>query len=118
MITFDLESLKLRTCQLKDCNSVAVGGNCNFKICFQRGCGRDYCIKHAGAGLINNDEEEQTEEIAWNNRVCAECQTKLTKTHFWALFAIIGITLLLLLPSLILHGGADTTSTTDAASLQ
>jgi len=99
----DLEALKLRVCQVDGCDSVATGGVCSFAICFRRGCERDYCLNHAGEGIVNNDEEMQTEAMAHSDTVCLECQSKLKSTYKIAMLLLLLVPILFMMPAIFMY---------------
>ena len=36
----------LPTCDMDGCNLLAIGGTCEYKVCFSSGCGKQLCKEH------------------------------------------------------------------------
>ena len=97
--------LSLPICQFPDCESVAVGGTCDFKFCFARGCGRLICRQHKSYYDANEYADLNS------NRVCCECEKEASKqrTRIIALVFLICLTFLTVL-LILFCGGSQVAS--------
>ena len=86
----------IKTCGIQGCTALAIGGKCDFSICFTNGCNMALCNEHT-AKSENSDEDGLT------GHVCTECQPRVDRvTMFW-LIILIGIPILLSLPAVFLY---------------
>ena len=86
----------LKTCGIDGCTALAIGGKCDFRICFTNGCNKVLCKEHTA-------KSENPDEDGLTGHVCVECQPRVDRvTMFW-LILLIGIPVLLSLPAVFLY---------------
>ena len=78
----------IRTCGFEGCTAIAVGGKCEFRICFTNGCNRVLCKEHTA-------KSENMDEGGLKDKVCVECQPRVDRVTMLWLIILIGIPFLL-----------------------
>ena len=85
----------LPTCEVDGCNLLAIGGVCEYKICFSSGCGKQLCKEHTAI--------MEPDEVGLQNKVCTNCKSSASRIQIYWLIAIIAIPMLLSLPAIFLY---------------
>ena len=86
----------IRTCGIMGCTAIAIGGKCDFSICFTNGCNRVLCKEHTA-------KSESPDEDGLAGHVCNECQPRVDRVTMLWLIIFIGIPFLLSLPAVFLY---------------
>ena len=93
-----LPSLALPTCQIESCRQIALGGTCEYKLCFSKGCGRKLCVDHVMQTEPGTEGDDPLE-----GKVCVECSDRASRAFWLSVLIAIGIPLVLMLPAILLY---------------
>ena len=88
----------LPTCEMDGCNLLAIGGTCEYKVCFTSGCGKQLCKEHTA--------QVGPEEPALKDKMCTGCKDHVKRIQIYALAALIVIPIIFSVPAIVLYSMA------------
>lgn len=91
-------SLNATTCDFENCMEYASAGTCDYRVCCSKGCQRNLCDQH----IVKPDEG--IDDDALGSRVCVECQGRANRAFYFAIFLVVGLPLLAMLPAIFFYG--------------